>query len=216
MSLGLVGKKVGMSRVFNEEGKSTPVTVLEISANRVTQIKTRETDGYDSVQVTVGARRPNRVNRQSAGHFAKAGVEPGAGLWEFRVDESETEGLKAGSEVSMEIFEAGQKVDVKGTTIGRGFAGGVRRWGFGGGRASHGASLTHRALGSTGHCQEPGRVFPGKKMAGQMGNVSRTQQNLEVVRVDAERNMLLIKGSVPGPRGKQVLVSPSVKAKKAE
>ena len=214
MSLGLVGKKLGMSRVFTEDGESVPVTVLAISSNRVTQVKTREKDGYNSVQVTVGSRRPSRVTRPMAGHFAKAGVEPGLGLWEFHVDDDDSPALEAGGEVSMDIFEAGQRVDVKGTTIGRGFSGGVRRWGFGGGRASHGASLTHRSIGSTGHCQEPGRVFPGKKMAGQMGNVTRTQQNLEVVRVDADRNMLLIKGSVPGPRGREVVVSPSVKAKK--
>lgn len=215
MSLSLVGKKIGMSRVFNEEGKSIPVTVLAVSSNRVTQIKVAAKDGYDSVQVTAGYRRPNRVTKSMAGHFAKANVEPGPGLWEFRLDEGEasTE-LEPGSEVPIDIFEAGQRVDVCGTTIGRGFAGGVRRWGFGGGRASHGASLTHRAHGSTGHCQEPGRVFPGKKMAGQMGNVRRTQQNLEVVRVDAEKKVLLIKGSVPGPRGREVLISPSVKAKK--
>lgn len=214
MSLGLVGKKLGMSRVFNEDGRSVPVTVLGVAANRVTQVKTRESDGYDSVQVTVGARRPNRVTKPMAGHFAKAGVEPGVGLWEFRVEEGEGGSLEPGGEVPVDIFEAGQRVDVQGTTIGRGFAGGVRRWGFGGGRASHGASLTHRALGSTGHCQEPGRVFPGKKMAGQMGNVTRTQQNLEIVRVDTERQLVLIKGSVPGPRGSQVVISPSVKRKK--
>ncbi len=215
MSLSLVGKKIGMSRVFNEEGKSIPVTVLAVSPNRVTQLKTAAKDGYNSVQVTAGSRRPNRVTKSMAGHFAKANVEPGLGLWEFRLDEGEASNeLEPGSEVPIDIFEAGQLVDVSGTTIGRGFAGGVRRWGFGGGRASHGASLTHRALGSTGHCQEPGRVFPGKKMAGQMGNVTRTQQNLEVVRVDAGKKVLLIKGSVPGPRGREVLISPSVKAKK--
>lgn len=214
MSLGLVGKKLGMSRVFNEEGKSIPVTVLAVSPNRVTQVKTADRDGYDSVQVTTGSRRPNRVTKPMAGHYAKANVEPGLGLWEFRLQGGESTELEPGSEVPMDIFEAGQRVDVRGTTIGRGFSGGVRRWGFGGGRASHGASLTHRALGSTGHCQEPGRVFPGKKMAGQMGNVNRTQQNLEVVRVDTEKKILLIKGAVPGPRGKQVVISPSVKAKK--
>ncbi len=215
MSLSLVGKKIGMSRVFNEEGKSIPVTVLAVSPNRVTQLKTAAKDGYNSVQVTAGSRRPNRVTKSMAGHFAKANVEPGLGLWEFRLDEGEASSeLEPGSEVPIDIFEAGQLVDVSGTTIGRGFAGGVRRWGFGGGRASHGASLTHRALGSTGHCQEPGRVFPGKKMAGQMGNVTRTQQNLEVVRVDAGKKVLLIKGSVPGPRGREVLISPSVKTKK--
>ena len=214
MSLGLVGKKLGMSRVFTEEGKSVPVTVLAISPNRVTQVKTAERDGYESIQVTTGSRRPNRVTKPMAGHFASAKVEPGLGLWEFRLAGGETTELEPGSEVPMDIFEAGQRVDVKGTTIGRGFAGGVRRWGFGGGRASHGVSLSHRAHGSTGHCQEPGRVFPGKKMAGQMGNVQRTQQNLEVVRVDADRKVLLVKGSVPGPKGREVVISPSVKSKK--
>ena len=214
MSLGLVGKKLGMSRVFNEEGKSVPVTVLSISPNRVTQVKTAARDGYDSVQVTTGSRRPNRVTKPMAGHYSSANVEPGLGLWEFRLEGGEPTELEPGSEVPMDIFEAGQRVDVKGTTIGRGFAGGVRRWGFGGGRASHGVSLSHRAHGSTGHCQEPGRVFPGKKMAGQMGNVKRTQQNLEVVRVDADKKVLLVKGSVPGPRGREVVISPSVKSKK--
>jgi large subunit ribosomal protein L3 len=203
-----------MSRVFNEDGKSVPVTVLAISPNRVTQVKTSDKDGYSAIQVTTGSRRPNRVTRPMAGHFARAKVEPGLGLWEFRLEGGESPELEPGAEVPMDIFEVGQRVDVRGTTIGRGFAGGVRRWGFGGGRASHGASLTHRAHGSTGHCQEPGRVFPGKKMAGQMGNASRTQQNLEVVRVDAEKKILLVKGSVPGPRGEEVVICPSVKTKK--
>lgn len=203
-----------MSRVFNEEGRSIPVTVLDVSANHITQVKSRSSDGYHSVQVTVGNRRPNRVTKSMAGHFAKAKVQPGIGLWEFRIAEDIDIELEPGGGIPTDIFEAGQKVDVRGTTIGRGFAGSVRRWGFGGGRASHGASLTHRAHGSTGHCQEPGRVFPGKKMAGQMGNVRRTQQNLELVKVDAERNVLLVKGSVPGPRGSAVIISPSVKSKK--
>jgi len=215
MSLGLVGKKLGMSRVFNEEGTSVPVTVLAISPNRVTQVKTAGRDGYDSIQVTTGSRRPNRVTKPMAGHYAKANVEPGLGLWEFRLQGGETAELETGSEVPMSIFEAGQHVDVSGTTIGRGFSGAMRRWGFGGGRASHGVSVSHRAHGSTGHCQEPGRVFPGKKMAGHMGHVQRTQQNLEIVRVDAEKQILLVKGSVPGPRGKQVVISPSVKSKKS-
>ena len=214
MSLGLVAKKLGMSRVFNEDGGSIPVTVLDVSTNQITQVKTYERDGYNSVQVTVGSRRPNRVTKPMAGHFAKANVQPGLGLWEFNIEEDTDVELEPGGSIPMEIFEAGQRVDVQGTTIGRGFAGPVRRWGFGGGRASHGASLTHRAHGSTGHCQEPGRVFPGKKMAGQMGNVRRTQQNLEVVKVDADRKVLLVKGSVPGPRGSAVIISPSVKSKK--
>lgn len=214
MPLGLVGKKLGMSRVFNEDGGSIPVTVLDVSTNHITQIKTDDRDGYDSVQVTIGSRRPNRVSKPMAGHFGKANVPPGLGLWEFRMDENTDVELEPGGNIPMDIFEAGQRVDVQGTTIGRGFAGPVRRWGFSGGRASHGASLNHRGHGSTGHCQEPGRVFPGKKMAGQMGNVRRTQQNLEVVKVDADRMLLLIKGSVPGPRGSAVIISPSVKSKK--
>lgn len=214
MSLGLVGKKLGMSRVFNEDGGSVPVTVLDVSTNHITQLKTRERDGYNSVQVTIGSRRPNRVNKPVAGHFAKANVQPGLGLWEFRVEQDTDVELEPGGDVPIDIFEVGQRVDIQGTTIGRGFAGPVRRWGFGGGRASHGASLTHRAHGSTGHCQEPGRVFPGKKMAGQMGNIQRTQQNLEIVKVDTDRMLMLIKGSVPGPRGSAVIISPSVKSKK--
>lgn len=214
MALGLVGKKIGMSRIFSEDGGSIPVTVLDVSTNHITQVKKRERDGYDSVQVTIGTRRPNRVTKPMAGHFAKAKVQPGTGLWEFRLDPDTDVELEPGGSIPPDIFEAGQKVDVQGTAIGRGFAGPVRRWGFGGGRASHGASLTHRAHGSTGHCQEPGRVFPGKKMAGQMGNVRRTQQNLEVIRVDADRKVLLVKGSVPGPRGSAVVISPSVKSNK--
>lgn len=214
MSLGLVGHKIGMSRVFTEDGESVPVTVLEIRSNRVTQVKSPDSDGYSAVQVTVGRRRPNRVTKPMAGHFAKAGVEPGVGLWEFRLGENEQTELAAGSELPLDLFEVGQRVDVQGTTIGKGYAGVVKRYGFGGGRASHGASLTHRAAGSIGQCQDPGRVFPGKKMAGQMGNVKRTQQNLEVVRVDAERKLLLVKGAVPGPRGANVVIMPSKKAKR--
>ena len=213
MPLGLVGTKIGMSRVFSEDGGSIPVTVLQVSTNHITQVKKHERDGYDSIQVTKGTRRPNRVTKPMAGHFAKAKVPPGVGLWEFRVEPGSGVELEAGGSISLDIFEAGQRVDVQGTAIGRGFAGSVRRWGFGGGRASHGASLTHRAHRSTGHCQEPGRVFPGKKMAGQMGNARRTQQNLEVVKVDADRMLLLVKGSVPGPRGGAVIISPSVKSK---
>lgn len=213
MSLGLVGQKLGMSRVFTEDGQSVPVTVLEIRPNRVTQVKTRDSDGYTAIQVTVGNRRPNRVTKPMAGHFAKAGVEPGVGLWEFAVDDVPPEELVAGAELPVDMFEAGQRIDVQGTTIGKGYAGVVKRYGFGGGRASHGASLTHRAAGSIGQCQDPGRVFRGKKMAGQMGNVTRTQQNLEVVRVDAERKLLLVKGSVPGAKGANVVIKPSIKSK---
>lgn len=212
MSLGLVGTKVGMSRVFLEDGNSVPVTVLRVEPNRVTQVKAQERDGYTAVQVTIGARRPRRVTKSQSGHFAKATVEPGQGLWELRADPESLGDLAPGGQINVDQFEVGQKVDVQGTSIGKGFAGVVKRYGFGGGRASHGASLTHRAPGSIGQCQDPGRVFPGKKMAGQMGNVRRTQQNLEVVRVDSERNLLLIKGSVPGARGANVVIRPSVKA----
>ncbi len=202
-----------MSRVFTEEGDSIPVTVLRIEPNRVTQVKSRESDGYSAVQVTIGTRRPRRVNKPARGHFAKAGVEPGAGLWELRADPEVLSELSPGGEIGLDGFTAGQRVDVQGTTIGKGFAGVVKRYGFGGGRASHGASLTHRAAGSIGQCQDPGRVFPGKKMAGHMGNARRTQQNLEVVRVDTERKLLMVKGSVPGSKGANVVIRPSVKAK---
>lgn len=213
MPLGLVGKKIGMSRVFAEDGGSIPVTVLQVAPNRVTQVKTARRDRYDAVQVTTGLRRRGRVTKPMAGHYAKAGVEPGVGLWEFRLNKGESCELAPGGEVQLEIFTAGEKVDVIGTTIGKGFAGVVKRYGFGGGRASHGASLTHRGAGSIGQCQDPGRVFPGKKMAGQMGNVMRTQQNLEIVRVDAERRLLLLKGSVPGPKGANVVIKPAIKAR---
>jgi large subunit ribosomal protein L3 len=217
MALGLVGKKLGMTRVFTDAGTSVPVTVLAVEGNRVTQLRTEERDGYRAVQITTGTRRPSRVNKPMAGHFKKAGVEPGAGLWEFRLEkEAASQELTPGSALGVDLFEAGQKVDVQGTTIGKGYAGVVKRHGFHGGRASHGASLTHRAPGSTGQCQDPGRVFPGKKMAGQMGNVRRVQQGLEVVRVDPDRNLLLIKGSIPGPKGRTVTVRPSVKAKKGQ
>ena len=218
MALGLVGKKVGMTRVFTDAGTSVPVTVLAVEANRVTQLKTPARDGYQAVQVTSGSRRPNRVTRPMGGHYKKAGVEPGAGLWEFRYGDGELgeRTLEPGSELSVELFEEGQRVDVQGTTIGKGFAGVVKRHGFHGGRASHGASLTHRAPGSIGQCQDPGRVFPGKKMAGRMGNARRMQQGLEIVRVDPQRNLLLIKGSVPGPKGGMVVVRPSVKARKEQ
>lgn len=218
MALGIVGKKVGMTRVFTETGTSVPVTVLSVEANRVTQLKSEGRDGYQAVQVTTGARRPNRVTRPMAGHYRKAGVEPGVGLWEFRYGNGDAgdRTLDPGSELGVDVFEAGQRVDVQGTTIGKGFAGVVKRHGFRGGRASHGASLTHRTAGSIGQCQDPGRVFPGKKMAGHMGNARRVQQGLEVVRVDAERNLLLIKGAVPGPKGGTVMVRPSVKASKKQ
>jgi len=213
MTIGLVGRKVGMTRVFTDEGASLPVTVIEVEPNRVTQLKTEETDGYRSVQVTTGSRRANRVSKPMAGHFAKAGVEAGRGVWEFRLDDGEGEELAAGSEIKVDIFEAGQKIDVSGTSMGKGFAGGVKRHNFSMQDATHGNSLSHRAPGSIGQNQTPGRVFKGKRMAGQMGNVKRTVQNLEIVRVDSERNLLLVKGAVPGSKGGSVIVRPSVKAR---
>jgi large subunit ribosomal protein L3 len=206
MGIGFVARKIGMTRVFAEDGSSVPVTVFEASPNRVTQIKSADKDGYAAVQVTVGTRRVTRVTKPMAGHFAKAGVEAGRMVKEFRLDEA-TE-LEAGAEIKVDIFEAGQKVDVQGTTIGKGFAGVMKRHNFGGGRATHGNSLSHRAPGSIGQNQSPGRVFPGKRMAGHMGSVTRTQQRLEVVRVDADRNLLLVKGSVPGPKGSDVVIRP--------
>jgi len=211
MSLGLVGQKVGMTRVFHEDGRSIPVTVLQVEPNRVTQLKTEATDGYEAVQVTVGERRANRVTKAMAGHYAKAKVAPGAGLWEFRAPTAE---LELGSELKVDLFAEGEKVDVQGTSIGKGFAGVMKRYNFGGLRATHGVSISHRSAGSIGQCQDPGRVFKGKKMAGHMGNVKRTQQGLEVIRVDGERNLLLVKGSVPGSKGGKVVIKPSVKSKK--
>jgi len=213
MALGLVGQKVGMTRVFNDEGVSTPVTVVQVEPNRVTQVKQEVSDGYLALQLTTGVRRANRVTKPLRGHFAKAGTEAGRKLWEVRVDAETAEQFPAGSELTVEILQQGQKVDVSGTTIGRGFAGVMRRHGFGGGRATHGNSKAHRKPGSIGQNQDPGRVFKGKKMAGHMGNVRRVQQNLEIVRIDVERNLILIRGSVPGPRGFDLLIEPSVKAK---
>jgi len=200
-----------MSRVFNEAGAMVPVTVLEVAASRVTQIKTADNDGYRAVQITIGARRPSRVSKAMAGHFGKARVEPGRGLWEFRLNDGEGEELETGAEIKADIFSAGQKIDVQGTSIGKGFAGVMKRHNFKGGRASHGNSINHRTPGSIGMCQTPGRVFKGKKMAGHMGNSTRTQQGLEVVSVDAERNLLLVKGSVPGAKGSDIVIRPSVK-----
>ena len=214
MALGVIGKKVGMSRVFNADGNAVPVTVLEVSPNRVTQVKTDATDGYRAVQVTIGARRPSRVTKPMAGHYAKANVTAGRGLWEFRLDQGEGEQLAAGAEIKADVFTVGQMVDVQGTTIGKGYAGVIKRHHFSGGRATHGNSLSHRAPGSIGQRQTPGRVFPGKPMTGHLGNKIRTQQNLEVVHVDVDKNLLLIKGAVPGPKGADVVIRPAVKAKK--
>ena len=211
MTLGLVGRKVGMTRVFTEQGVSVPVTVLEMSPNRVTQVKSKDTDGYAAVQVTFGQKKANRVSKAEAGHFAKAGVEAGRGLHEFALTEEKLAELKVGDEVTVAIFEAGQFVDVTGTSKGKGFAGTIKRHNFGSQRASHGNSRSHRVPGSIGMNQDPGRVFPGKRMAGQYGNTTATVQRLEVVRVDAERNLLLVKGAVPGAANGDVVVRPSVK-----
>lgn len=212
MSLGLVGRKVGMTRIFAEDGVSVPVTVLDVSNNRVAQIKTPETDGYAAVQVAFGQRRASRMTKALSGHLAKAGVESSRVLKEFQVAADQLDGFKPGDVVAATIFEAGQKVDVTGVTIGKGFAGGIKRHHFSSNRASHGNSLSHNAPGSIGMAQDPGRVFPGKRMAGHLGDVQRTTQNLVVVRVDAERQLLLVKGAVPGARGSDVVVRPAVKA----
>ena len=211
MAIGLVGRKSGMTRVFTDEGVSVPVTVIEVEANRVTQIKTSETDGYASVQLTTGSRRPSRVGKPLGGHFAKAGTEAGRGLWEFRTTAGELEDLSPGGSLGLDQFEAGQKVDVSGTSKGKGYAGVVKRWNFQMQDATHGNSLAHRAPGSIGQCQTPGRVFKGKKMAGHLGNVRVTTQNLEIVRIDADRGLLLVKGSVPGAAGSDVIVRPCIK-----
>ncbi|MDX1253714.1 MAG: 50S ribosomal protein L3 [Oceanisphaera sp.] len=211
MKIGLVGRKRGMTRVFTEEGQSIPVTVIEVDPNRVTQVKNDDTDGYRSVQVTIGQRRQSLVNKPVSGHYAKAGVEAGEGLWELRLPQGVGEELEAGAELKVGMFEAGELVDVTGTSKGKGFAGAVKRHNCRMQDATHGNSLAHRAPGSIGQCQTPGRVFKGKKMAGHMGDERVTTQNLEIVRVDEERNLLLIKGAVPGASGGAVMVRPSVK-----
>ena len=208
--IGLIGRKVGMTRVFTEEGVSIPVTVVEVEANRVTQVKSLDTDGYAAIQVTAGTKKANRVTKPEAGHFAKAGVEAGRGLWEFRLENGEE--FAVGAELTVELFNETKKVDVTGTSKGKGFQGAVKRWNFRTQDMTHGNSLSHRAPGSIGQCQTPGRVFKGKKMAGHMGAERVTTQNLEIVRVDAERNLLLIKGAVPGSTGGNVIVKPAVKA----
>ena len=211
MTLGLVGRKVGMTRVFDEQGASVPVTVLEMTPNRVTQLKSEDTDGYTAVQVTFGQKKANRVNKAEAGHFAKAGVEAGRGLVEFAVSAEKLAELQAGGEVTVALFEAGQLVDITGTSKGKGFSGTIKRHNFDSQRTSHGNSRSHRVPGSIGMAQDPGRVFPGQRMAGQYGNTRSTVQNLQIVRMDAERNLLLIKGAVPGAVNSDVIVRPSVK-----
>ena len=212
MTIGLVGRKAGMTRIFTEDGTSIPVTVLEVEPNRITQLKDLEKDGYRAVQVTTGARRATRVTKPMVGHFSKAGVEAGRGVWEFRLADDEGADLEVGGTLGVDLFEEGQMVDAQGVTVGKGYAGVVKRHNFRTQDASHGNSLSHRAPGSIGQNQTPGRVFKGKKMAGQMGNVTRTVQNQKIVRVDAERNLLLVRGAVPGPKGGDVIVKPSVKA----
>lgn len=213
MTIGLVGRKSGMTRVFNDDGASIPVTVIEVEPNRVTRVKSVDADGYSAIQVTTGTRKSSRVNKALAGQFANSGVSAGRGLWEFRVEGDELP--EVGSEISVETFEAGQKVDVTGQSKGKGFQGGVKRWNFRMQDATHGNSVSHRAPGSIGQCQTPGRVFKGKKMAGHMGAERCTTQGLEVVRVDAERNLILVKGAVPGAPGGDVILRPAVKTKSA-
>lgn len=212
MAIGLVGRKVGMTRIFTEDGVSIPVTVIEATPNRVTAVKTAETDGYSALQVTAGSVKASRLNKPDAGQFAKAGVDAGRGLWEFRLTDNEGADIVVGNEITVEIFAEAKKVDVSGTSKGKGFQGAVKRWNFSTQDATHGNSLSHRAPGSIGQNQSPGKVFKGKKMAGHMGSERVTVQSLEVVRVDAERNILLVKGAVPGAIGGDVIVKPAVKS----
>jgi len=211
MTIGVVGRKVGMTRVFTEDGAHVPVTVIEVEPNRITQLKSVETDGYKSVQVTTGSRKASRVTKPLAGHYAKAGTEAGRGLWEFRLADDEGNDFELKGEIKVDIFEEGQKIDVQGTSQGKGFQGGIKRHNFSMQDATHGNSLAHRSNGSIGQNQTPGRVFKGKKMSGHMGAATRTGVNLEVVRVDVERNLLLVKGAVPGSKGGDVIVKPAVK-----
>jgi large subunit ribosomal protein L3 len=212
MSLGLVGRKIGMTRIFTDDGTSLPVTVLDVSNNRVTQIKTAPTDGYSAVQVAYGTRRASRVTKAAAGHFAKAGVEAGSVLKEFTATPEQLASLTLGGNVGVDLFQVGQKVDVTGVTIGKGYAGTIKRHHFKSGRASHGNSKSHNVPGSIGMAQDPGRVFPGKRMTGHLGDVQRTVQNLQIVRIDVERQLLLVRGAVPGAPGGDVIVRPAVKA----
>ena len=213
MSLGLLGRKVGMTRIFTVDGDSIPVTVLDVSDNRVTQIKTVESDGYSAVQLAFGKRRASRVTKPAAGHLAKAGVEAGEILKEFRVDAAKAAELSPGAKVGVDLFQEGQKVDVHGTSIGKGYAGTIKRYNFSSGRASHGNSRSHNVPGSIGMAQDPGRVFPGKRMTGHMGDETVTVQNLEIARIDADRKLLLVKGAVPGAKGGKVFVTPAVKTR---
>jgi len=215
LTLGLLGRKVGMTRIFTDDGESVPVTVLDVSNNRVSQVKTPETDGYSAVQVAYGTRKPSRVAKPQAGHYAKSGVEAGSVLREFRVDADKAGELKVGTLVGLDLFSVGQKVDVTGVTIGKGFAGAIKRHHFSSNRATHGNSVSTNAPGSIGNRQDPGRVFPGKRMAGHLGDEQRTTQNLVVARVDAERGLLLVRGAVPGAAGGNVIVRPAAKAKAA-
>ena len=214
MSLGLIGTKIGMTRVFTESGASIPVTVVEVKPNVITRVKTEQTDGYCAVQVTTGSVNDKRLNGPVRGVFSKADIEPGSGLWEFRIDSDEVSDYSTGTSVGVNLFEQGQKVDVKGVSIGRGFAGVMKRHNFGGGRATHGNSKAHRSPGSIGQNQTPSRVFPGKKMAGHMGNKTKVQQNLEIVQIDEGRSLLMIKGAIPGSRQSIIVVTSAVKAKK--
>jgi large subunit ribosomal protein L3 len=211
MTIGIVGRKSGMTRVFTDDGVSIPVSVIEVEPNRITQVKSVDTDGYSAVQVTVGTRRASRVTKSEAGHFAKANVEAGRSVWELRNEAQEA--FEVGATITVEAFSAGQIIDVTGTSKGKGFAGGIKRWNFGMQDATHGNSRSHRVLGSIGQCQSPGRVFKGKKMAGHLGAERVTVQNLEIVRVDAERNLLLVKGAIPGAPGGDVIVRPAVKVR---
>ena len=214
MSLGLIGQKIGMTRIFTENGDSLPVTVVDVSTNRVTQIKTQKSDGYSAIQIAFGRKRAVRVNKPLAGHYSKAGTEAGSVIREFRAQsDEEIAQVKNGAAIEIDIFQEGQRVDISGITIGKGYAGTIKRHNFSSNRASHGNSKAHRKPGSIGMAQDPGRIFPGKRMSGQMGGVKRTTQNLEIVKVDKERNLLLIKGAVPGSKGGKVLIRPSIKVK---
>ena len=214
MTLGLVGRKVGMTRIFTDDGDSLPVTVLDVSDNRVAQIKTADGDGYTAVQVVFGRRRPSRVNKALAGHLGKAGVEAGHVLKEFRVGEADLANFKVGGKIGVDVFQVGQLVDVSGVSKGKGFAGVIKRHNFSSNRASHGNSISHRKPGSTGQAQDPGRVFPGKRMAGHLGDEASTVQRLQIVRIDPERQLILVKGAVPGSRGRDIVVRPTVKPRR--